>query len=195
MGRNAGGREIGGWQASGTVTDGKVKPVPPSTAPVPDVDALPMRQGFPSFSRAEIARRHAAPRDLMEAEGITLLAAYAAGRFNAETLYLSNWPGGREGYFLLPMVGEPQLLVQLFNHGPQAQQLSLVLDTGWAGPDSVVTLARVIKAQRADQRRSAWWGHGASGIFSVCRGSSRMRSFATYSRNIEPCARFDLWRN
>lgn len=115
------------------------------------LDDVLMRDGFPSFSREEIARRHAALREMMEGEGIALLAAYGAGRFNAEMLYLTNWPGGREGYFLLPHEGNPRLLVQLFNHVPLAQQLSLGADTEWAGPDSVATVARAIEAQGADR--------------------------------------------
>ncbi|HYU18847.1 MAG TPA: M24 family metallopeptidase [Chloroflexota bacterium] len=103
------------------------------------------RHGYPSFSEEEIARRHAALRAAMARQGIALAVAYGAGRFDLEMLYLSNWPGGREGYVLLPLDGDAELLVQLFNHVPMAQRLSLVPNTRWAGPNSVATLASGIQ--------------------------------------------------
>lgn len=102
---------------------------------------VPVRDGFPSFTDSEIARRHAALRNLMTREGIDGLLAYGAGRFNAEMQYLTNWPGGREGFVLLPLDGEPALRVQFFNHVPLARRLSLVADTAWAGSDAMKTLA------------------------------------------------------
>src|SRR5207244_760414 len=55
-------------------------------------------------------------------------------------------PGGREGYVLLPLDAERVLLAQLFNHVPMAEQLSLIGDTRWAGPDSVAMLSDVLSA-------------------------------------------------
>ncbi len=81
----------------------------------------------------------------MASRGVALALAYGAGRFNPELQYLTNWPGGREGYFLLPLEGPPVLLVQLFNHVPMAQRLSLVADTRWAGPDSLGTVATLVR--------------------------------------------------
>ena len=105
-----------------------------------------VREGYPSFSPAEIARRHAALREAMAARGVAAILAYGAGRFNAELQYLSNWPGGREGYFVLPLEGEPELLAQLFNHVPLARRLALV-PTRWAGPSSIETVAESIRGR------------------------------------------------
>jgi len=106
---------------------------------------VPTRDGFPSFSAEEISRRHAALRRLMAQQDVALVVAYGPGRFNQELLYLASWPGGREGYVLLPLEGEPQLLVQLFNHVPMAQRLSLIADTHWAGSSSIATVAQGIR--------------------------------------------------
>jgi Xaa-Pro dipeptidase len=104
-------------------------------------DRIPLRNGYPSFSPAEIAARHAALRGLLQERGLDCALLCGPGRFNQDMLYLTNWPGGREGYFLFPVEGEPGLLMQLFNHVHMAKTLSLVPDTRWAGPDSIATIA------------------------------------------------------
>jgi Xaa-Pro dipeptidase len=111
------------------------------------------RYGYPSFSEGEIARRHASLRQAMQRQRVSLVVAYGAGRFNQELLYLTNWPGGREGHVLLPLEGEAQLLVQLFNHVPLAQRLSLIPNTGWAGSNSTKTVAASIQELGLERER------------------------------------------
>jgi Xaa-Pro aminopeptidase len=112
-----------------------------------DPRTLPTRHGYPTFSDAEITRRHTAIRDSLREQNLSCLVLYGAGRFNSDIQYLSNWPGGREGYVVLPLGAEPMLLAQLFNHVPMAEQLSLIGDTRWAGADSVVSLAEVLASR------------------------------------------------
>ncbi len=106
---------------------------------------VPIRNGFPSFSKAEIQRRHDAVRRVLERHKTAVALLYGAGRFSSDLLYLSNWPGGREGYLLLPLERDPMLLVQLYNHVPVAEKLSLIADTRWSGVDSMVTVAEELK--------------------------------------------------
>ncbi|MFQ5903667.1 MAG: M24 family metallopeptidase, partial [Candidatus Binatia bacterium] len=108
-------------------------------------DRVPIRDGFPSFSEAELSRRQTTLRRVMEQHGVHCVILYATGRFNSDMQYLSNWPGGREGYVLLPLDRSPVLLVQLYNHVPMAERLSRIADTRWAGPDSVATVASCLK--------------------------------------------------
>jgi len=108
-------------------------------------DQVPTRGGFPSFSEADIARRHEALRHLVERHGAVGALVYGAGRFQSDLQYLSNWPGGWEGFVVLPLAGEPVLLVQLYNHVPLAERLSLIPNTRWAGPDSVKTVADCLR--------------------------------------------------
>ena len=108
-------------------------------------ERVPRRNGFPTFSEAEIARRHEALRGILDRRGLDCAVLFGAGRFNSDLTYLSNWPGGREGYVVLPRESDPALLVQLFNHVPVAQVLSLIADTRWAGPDSMASLAECLR--------------------------------------------------
>jgi Xaa-Pro aminopeptidase len=103
------------------------------------------RDGYPSFSEQEIAQRHAALRRIMAQRDVAVVVAFGSGRFDLDTLYLTNWPGGREAWLLLPLDGEPRLLVQLFNHVPMARRLSLISDTRWAGPSSTATVAQSLR--------------------------------------------------
>src|SRR5689334_20110838 len=89
-------------------------------------DRVRLYNGFPSFSKEAVAGRHAALRKTLEKEGLQCALLYSSGRPSSDLAYLTNWPGGREGYVLLPLEGEPGLLVQLFNHEPVAQMLSYI---------------------------------------------------------------------
>jgi Xaa-Pro aminopeptidase len=120
-----------------------------------DPSIVPTRNGYPTFSQAEIARRHAGMREALREQNFSGLVLYGAGRFNSDIQHLSNWPGGREAYVVLPVESEPVLLAQLFNHVPMAERLSLIADTRWAGADSVATLADVLTKQVKDRARVA----------------------------------------
>ncbi|HEX6512569.1 MAG TPA: aminopeptidase P family N-terminal domain-containing protein, partial [Chloroflexota bacterium] len=104
-------------------------------------DRVPLHNGFPSFTREAVRRRQAALRQAIEKEGLQCGMLYGSGRPNSDLAYLTNWPGGREAYVMLPLEGEPSVLMQLFNHEPVAQMISYMPDTRWAGPDSIVTVA------------------------------------------------------
>jgi Xaa-Pro dipeptidase len=104
-------------------------------------DRVPLHNGFPSFSKGAVASRQEVLRKTLEKEGLQCALLYGLGRPNSDLAYLTNWPGGREGYVLLPLEGEPALLVQLFNHVPVAEMLSYIPETRWAGADSIGTVA------------------------------------------------------
>lgn len=114
-------------------------------------DRVPLHNGFPSFTGAAIERRHAALRVVMDKEGLQAAILYGSGRPNSDLAYLTNWPGGREGYFVLPLEAGPGLLMQLFNHEPVAQMISLIPETRWAGPDSIASLAAWLKEHQLAQ--------------------------------------------
>src|SRR5690348_14313975 len=108
-------------------------------------DRVPLHNGFPSFSREAVARRQAAVRAALAKEGLACGILYGSGRPNSDLAYLTNWPGGREAYVMLPVDGEPANLMQLFNHEPVAQMISYIPETRWAGPDSTASVAAWLK--------------------------------------------------
>src|SRR5579862_6751669 len=114
-------------------------------------DRVPHHNGFPSFSKGAVAGRQATLRKTLEKEGLQCALLYGSNRPNSDLAYLTNWPGGREGYVLLPLEGEPALLVQLFNHVPVAEMLSYIPETRWAGTDSIASVAGWLRERKLEQ--------------------------------------------
>lgn len=91
----------------------------------------------PHYSAGEMARRLDLARDIARGRDLDALVVYGAGRFALDLYWLSDWPGGREGLAIVPAEGEPALLVQFFNHVPQARRMCAWEDVRWAGAGSV----------------------------------------------------------
>ena len=103
------------------------------------------RSDYPTFSDAELERRHKAVYGLMEQEGVDAALFYGSGRYASDIYWLSDWPSSREAYLLMQSGKEPVILMQLFNHYPMARVMSAIKDVRWAGAnttDSVVDLMR-----------------------------------------------------
>ncbi len=105
---------------------------------------------YPTFSAAEYARRDAAVRTLLAREGLDCLVAYGSGRA-ADVYYLSGWPGTRESVLLYPREGDATLLVQLYNHVPNARRMSRFPDVRWGGPRTGDALLAALR-ERAPKR-------------------------------------------
>ncbi|HEV8468081.1 MAG TPA: Xaa-Pro peptidase family protein [Candidatus Limnocylindria bacterium] len=99
---------------------------------------------YPTFSDAEFARRLAAVRAKMDKHDLDALLLYGAGRA-PDIQYLTNWPGTRESFLVVPRQGDPTLLVQLYNHVPNARRVALTSDVRWAGSSPPETLASVLE--------------------------------------------------
>ena len=102
---------------------------------------------YPCFSKAEFARRHAAARALMAAEGVDVIAVFGdsgISRHNhADVHYLSGFLGNRNNYAVLPAAGEPVLFVQSHNHVPNAREAASIR-TESGRLDSAVTIAKYV---------------------------------------------------
>lgn len=100
---------------------------------------------YPRFSDAEFARRHAAARALMQAEGVDALVVYGdsgVSRHNhADIHYLSGFLGNRNNYAVLAARHAPVLFVQSFNHVPNAREASAIR-TEWGGASSAAAVAK-----------------------------------------------------
>ncbi|HYA30370.1 MAG TPA: aminopeptidase P family N-terminal domain-containing protein, partial [Acidobacteriota bacterium] len=84
------------------------------------------RSDYPTFSDAELARRHQAFYRLMEQEGVDAALIYGSGRYASDIYWLSDWPSSREAYLLIQAGTEPVILMQLFNHYPMARVMSWI---------------------------------------------------------------------
>ena len=100
---------------------------------------------YPRFSAAEFARRYAAIKNMMAAEGLDALVVYGdsgVSRHNhADIHYLSGFLGNRNNYVVMTVQGEPALYVQSFNHVPNAREASSIR-TEWGGTSSAAAVAK-----------------------------------------------------
>ena len=103
------------------------------------------RSDYPTFSDAELDRRHKSVYALMEQEGVDAALFYGSGRYASDIYWLSDWPSSREAYLLMQSGKPPVILMQLFNHYPMARVMSAIKDARWGGANttnSVVGLVR-----------------------------------------------------
>jgi len=112
---------------------------------MPEADLSRSASRYPTFSDAELARRLAAVRTRMDDEDLDALLLYGTGRV-PEIQYLTNWPGTRESFLVVSRHLPPTLLVQLYNHVPNAQRVATISDVHWAGTSPSDTLAAVLEA-------------------------------------------------
>jgi Xaa-Pro dipeptidase len=80
----------------------------------------------------------------MDEDGLDALLLYGAGRI-PEIQYLTNWPGTRESFLIVARHGAPTLLVQLYNHVPNARRVAATSDVRWAGSWPPQTLASILE--------------------------------------------------
>ena len=96
---------------------------------------------FPRFSEGELQRRRQAVLDVMGTAGVSHLIAYGSERTGSAVQWLSEWPVTREAA-LVVTPGEPlHLLVQHYNHLPNARRIATDCEVEWGGP-STITRAR-----------------------------------------------------
>ncbi len=111
------------------------------------------RSDYPTFSDGEIATRHQAVYKLMEQENVDALLTYGSGRYASDVYWLSDWPSSREAYMLFQTGKEPVILMQLFNHFPMAQVMSIIKDVRWAGANTTNSVLDLIRERGLESKK------------------------------------------
>ena len=111
------------------------------------------RSDYPTFSDAELERRHKAFYGLMEQEGVDAVLVYGSGRYASDIYWLSDWPSSREAYLLMQAGREPVVLMQLFNHFPMARVMSWIKDVRWAGANTTHSVVELIRERGLETRK------------------------------------------
>ncbi len=106
---------------------------------------------YPSFSEAEFSHRYRDVREAMRAADISALIFYSTTGSYHEVLYLSNFITTREACLVFPAEGEPTLLLQMFNHVPNARQVANIVDVRWGGPDTALAVAENLQERKLDK--------------------------------------------
>ena len=111
------------------------------------------RTDYPTFSDAELERRHKAVYGLMEEEDVDAIVFYGSGRYASDIYWLSDWPSSREAYLLMQRGKEPAILMQLFNHYPMARVMSWIKDVRWAGANTTTSVVDLVRERGLESKK------------------------------------------
>jgi Xaa-Pro aminopeptidase len=111
------------------------------------------RSDYPTFSDAEIERRHKVVYGLMDQEGVDAILFYGSGRYASDVYWLSDWPSSREAYLLMQSGDEPVVLMQLFNHYPMARVMSWIKDVRWAGANTTNSVVDLVRERGLESKK------------------------------------------
>ncbi|HEU5112147.1 MAG TPA: M24 family metallopeptidase [Acidimicrobiia bacterium] len=108
---------------------------------------------YPRFSDGELQARRQAMLEVMDGAGVAHLVAYGSERTGSAVQWLSEWPVTREAALVLSP-GEPiRLLVQHYNHLPNARRIASDCDVEWGGPSTINRLGELLRARLTDGQR------------------------------------------
>ncbi|MGH2859381.1 MAG: hypothetical protein ACRDMJ_18060, partial [Solirubrobacteraceae bacterium] len=117
----------------------------------PGIDAEP----YPRFSDEEMARRRGALAAAMAEAGVEHAVAYGSNRSGSAVGWLTRWPVTREALVVFTPGERDLLLVQFFNHVPNAQRVATEAEVRWGGRSTIATAVEELARRGA---RGRWTG-------------------------------------
>jgi Xaa-Pro dipeptidase len=110
----------------------------------PEIDAGPFR-----FSATEFTRRRRALESVLAAAGLKHALLYGANRSGSAVPWLTGWPVTREALVLVTVGEQDVLLVNFYNHVPNARRICPQTDVRWAGPEPIATIRQLLVRRSA----------------------------------------------
>ena len=104
---------------------------------------------YPRFSSAEMWRRREAVAEALSEAEVEHLVVYGANRSGSGVQWLTRWPVTREAAVVHTPGEVDALLVQFFNHVPNARRMAVESEVRWAGPAMVTTVVEELRARGA----------------------------------------------
>lgn len=108
---------------------------------------------YPRFSTDELARRRRSIVDLMGSSGVSHLVAYGAERVGSAVPWLTEWPVTTEAVLLFTPEEPPILLVQHYNHLPNARAIASDCEVDWGGPSTIARLDELLRDRVSSGQR------------------------------------------
>ncbi|GAC1456782.1 MAG: Xaa-Pro peptidase family protein [Ktedonobacteraceae bacterium] len=139
---------------------------------------------YPRFSEAEYSRRYSSVREAMRAADLAALIFYSTTGSYHEVLYLSNFITAREACLVFPAEGEPTLLVQMFNHVPNARQLANIVDVRWGGTDTAIAVAENLQERKLDKSRIGLVGFLSFKQYNLIRKMLPQAEFTDFTQQM-----------
>jgi Xaa-Pro dipeptidase len=104
---------------------------------------------YPRFSDAEMARRREALAAELEAAGAAHAVLYGANKAGPAVGWLTRWPVTREALCVFTPGERDLLLVNFYNHVPNAQRIASEADVSWAGPKPMASAIEELERRGA----------------------------------------------
>jgi Xaa-Pro dipeptidase len=114
-------------------------------------EALP----YPRFSDGEMARRRKALVAELEAAEAAHAVVYGANRAGPAIGWLTRWPVTREALCVFTPGERDVLLVNFYNHIPNARRIATEAEVRWAGPKPMATAIEELERRGARGGRVA----------------------------------------
>lgn len=110
------------------------------------MDDIPQVNGYPRYSAEEMAHRYRQLRELMDLHELdAVLIGGATGPHDTSVQYYCNWPPLFPVYLIVPRNDDPELVVRLWNHLPDAERISVIENISFGGDSHSELAARVAK--------------------------------------------------
>jgi Xaa-Pro aminopeptidase len=108
---------------------------------------------YPRFAPEELARRRRSTVELMGSAGVSHLIVYGAERVGSAVPWLTDWPVTTEAALLFSPDETPRLLVQHYNHLPNARIIASDCEVEWGGPSTIARLEELLRARVSSDQR------------------------------------------
>lgn len=108
---------------------------------------------YPRFSNGEMERRRMSLDAVMAERDIGHAVLYGANRFGNAIGWLTRWPVTREALVVHTPGERDLLLVNFYNHVPNAEEIATEAEVRWAGRDAVATAIEELTRRGAPDRR------------------------------------------
>jgi Xaa-Pro dipeptidase len=113
---------------------------------------------YPRFSDAEMARRREALAAELDAADAAHALLYGANRAGPAVGWLTRWPVTREALCVFTPGEHDLLLVNFYNHVPNAERIATEADVRWAGPKPMAAAVEELERRGARGGRVALIG-------------------------------------
>src|SRR5579859_7106218 len=108
---------------------------------------------YPRFSDQEMERRRAALDAAMAERDVAHAVLYGANRFGSAIGWLTRWPVTREAVVFHTPGERDLLLVNFYNHVPNAERIATEAEVRWAGERVIETVLAELRARGAARAR------------------------------------------
>lgn len=106
---------------------------------------------FPQFSSAEMTSRRTAFEGVMDEAGVDLVVVYGSNGVGTAVPWLCEWPVTTEAALLVSPGNQDVLLVQHYNHLPNARRIASSADVRWGGPSTLDTVVEILRDRKPNR--------------------------------------------